>query len=74
MKYALYLLPPFLLLLGWSWWRRRGTDRPVSAEWLRDQQQREQSSGVDAVNWRWPVRKVVNESGMFNAAKLRKRA
>lgn len=51
------------------------TDRPasVSSEWLRDQER--QSSRVEfvGVRWAWPVKKQANESGRWNAKRLKAR-
>jgi hypothetical protein len=56
-----------------AWWRRH-RDRPyVSTDWLRHRLRGEREH-FDGVRWKWPVNKIVNEAGSFNAAKHRKRA
>jgi hypothetical protein len=74
-KFALLLLPggSFLLLAWWLLTRTADADR-VSERWLAEQDQREEKSGIEGVSWRFPINKIVNEHGAFNAARLRKRA
>ena len=72
------LLLGLLLGVGVSWglWRKTRAVPPpdVSASWLAHQERLERQAGIDAVSWRWPVRKITNEAGQFNAQRLRKRA
>lgn len=70
------VLPGGCLLAALELWRRRTADRRdcVSARWLREQGARDETRGIDSVNWRWPVNKITAEAGRFNAARLRKRA
>jgi hypothetical protein len=70
-----------LLVLGlsvgiWAVRRVRGADprRPVSEHWRRQQTRSEWSQGIDGPCWRFPVNKIKDEHGQFNAARLRKRA
>lgn len=57
-------------------WLARLLHRPeiLSAEWLKDQQRREQRIEFHSVPIRWPVKKLLNESSLWNREKLKRRA
>jgi len=51
-------------------WRRPDL---VSATWLKEQQRRESRIEFHGVAIRWPIRKVLNDSPIWNAAKEQER-
>ena len=46
----------------------------VSRSWLREQARQEKRRGVDQAMIRWPIRKAMNEGGIWQSLKLRRRA
>ena len=46
----------------------------MSDRWLFEYDQREHYNTFDGVNWRWPIKKTINEHGEWNAHRLKKRA
>lgn len=46
----------------------------VSADWIRSQQRSDQRVEFHGTAIRWPLNKIVNEHGLFNSKRLRKRA
>lgn len=65
-----------------SWLRRRWLaheerrEQPVlvSADWLKDHQRKDQRIEFHSAPFAWPIKKVLNESSIWNREKLRKRA
>ena len=59
------------------WWAQRvaaSRGERVSAEWLNEQERQSSRVIFDGPRWAWPINKRVNESGKWNARKLRKGA
>lgn len=54
-------------------WLHRFEGEYVSTAWLV-QQAREGRLGHEGPSWNWPVRKLANEQGAWNARRLKKRA
>lgn len=63
-------------LCGLAIWRlQRVIDHdPLSAAWHVEHDRRLWREGLDQACIDWPIRKITNEAGRFNAARLRKRA
>lgn len=53
--------------------RRQLADR-VSADWLYQQERRDEQNTFEGVAWSWPVKKLSNDAAHFNRARLRKSA
>ena len=58
-------------LWRWLW---HAAEQPVSVQWRKDQFRTEGQQGTENVSIRFPIRKLTNESSLFNRAKLRKKA
>lgn len=52
----------------------RATSPYVSDQWLREQDRRESRIEFHGAVPRWPIKKLLNESPIWNANKLRKSA
>lgn len=52
------------------WFRR--SDR-VSLEWLRNQDRRESRIDFQSAQWRFPVRKLINEAANMNRYRLKRK-
>ena len=58
----------------WRWLTGRGSERHVSRAWIWEQERREDRAGFEGVSIRWPIKKLVNESPVWNREKLKRRA
>lgn len=78
----LLVLPFGSLAYGAIWIYRRWIaheerrEQPVlvSADWLKDHQRKDQRIEFHSAPFAWPIKKVLNESSIWNREKLRKRA
>ncbi len=59
--------------MNWLRWLCPASKR-VSRRWLRDLDSREARIESHGVCWQWPVKKILNESPLWNRAKLRRSA
>ena len=73
-RYLLVLGPVLALGVIAIWRVRRQSDDCVSPAWRVDAERRSWGVGLDQPNWKWPVKKRINDAAEFNTAKLRKRA
>lgn len=60
-----------VVAMAWRW--RRRDPSTMSSQWLQDRL-RETRVAYDGPPLRFPVRKLLNESALYNTAKLRKQA
>lgn len=75
MRLTLLLLGAGGCVLGIAAWLTRYFGKNhVSEAWLTDHDRRQWGIGYEGICWRWPVNKMRNDAGRFNAAQLRKRA
>lgn len=64
-------------MMGWlRWFFGFRRDDYMSATYLRDlhRSEAEARNSYISVSIRWPIRKIVNDHGVWNRSKLRKRA
>ena len=54
--------------------RRLRHPNTVSVDWLRDQDRKESRIGFEGVAWKFPVKKILNDSSLWNTNKLRRSA
>ena len=59
--------------MNWLAWLLPSSDR-VSTAWLRQADQRESRIEFHGVSFAWPIRKITNESPIWNKYRLRKSA
>ncbi len=59
--------------MNWLAWLMPSRNR-VSLRWLRDQDHRESRIEFHGVCPKWPIKKVLNESPLWNRTKLKKSA
>jgi hypothetical protein len=60
-------------VIGWLARLLRHHPDLVSSDWLRDLQRREREE-FHGPRMQWPVKKIMNDSALWNREKLRKRA
>ena len=46
----------------------------ITHDWQIDNDRREWSNGVEQSNMKWPIKKVLNESGLYNTKKLKEQS
>lgn len=73
MRWLLLLVPCGGVILVVLWLRGKFSDEHVSEAWLRESDHLD-GRGFDGICWKWPVDKVRNESGLWNAHHERRRA
>jgi hypothetical protein len=75
---AVILVPGGAILFGlWTLYRATTGAAPrVSAAWLRAQDARdaEARNSFEGPAWKWPVKKLLNESPIWNRERQRRRA
>lgn len=76
MKLLLTLAALLALAYGLSRVLQRKREQTVSDAWLNDQERAflRKSAQIEGVAWKWPINKVKDDHGAFNAHRLRKRA
>lgn len=77
--YKIAALVGFAVMAGLVILRLSRRYRPaehMSHEWLAEQEQRDiaNSAWQEGIAIRWPMNKIVNEAGQFNARRLRRSA
>ena len=58
----------------WRWLTGRGDARHVSVKWLYEQDVTDSREPFEGVSIRWPIKKLINESPIWNREKLKRRA
>lgn len=55
------------------WLCRRQKAECVSEQWRKEQEREDDRRGIDGVSIRFPIRKIVNEAGMWNRTQEQRR-